>query len=536
MKHALGYLCIAIFFCSSIISSFSQATPVMRGRSFSQVQFFLPLAQYGDGLFWSAVGDLNNDNLTQEVVWMNSTYAIAFNSSGIPLWQTTLQFSITMPCLGDFDRDGYTDDLYNFESHNAYNSSGHYIPQNQNTSKPLHYANFTSYCLMGAVGDLNHDGYADDIVLPRKAFAYGKPSAPYWNFSKGSNYYGIQIGDLDNKGYFDDSLIATDNGTYALNETGKILWWIPYASYDAGDPPMQTMIINDFDGDGYKSDVLLTTGSSLFAFNESGKVLWNFSYNPYQTLLALGDLDDDGVKDAVAFMRTSQGANKADLMMLDLNTHTLLWNYTLPLSWTLTFADLEGNGFQDSVIVGAGKCYAFNKLGQLLGAGGKGNNMGFYCGDFDGNGRQDDFLSATWDGLESYRFAKLQIQIALLPEVTQWSEGWVTFKLNVTSQETIPLEVAWNLTGALAVSRTGKERVVPGAQSFDLDTQMAPGTCNITVTLSYVGLPFAETQLVVTINPPIGSPPLWWSAVLIALMVVWYFRKGGRVKQIMWRL
>jgi len=164
MKCGLGWLCVIIIFGASIATTSSQASPGLQSRSYAGVQFFLPLAKYGDGSFWSAMGDLDNDNLTQEVVWMNATYAFAFNTSGVPIWQTALQTLISLPCLGDFDRDGYTDDIIDMYSGNAYNSSGHYIPKDQNTSKPLHYANYTSYCVMGTVGDLNHDGYADDLV------------------------------------------------------------------------------------------------------------------------------------------------------------------------------------------------------------------------------------------------------------------------------------------------------------------------------------------------------------------------------------
>ena len=557
-RRLLGLLCIAVL-CLPIM--LHQARATFSVRDASAPLFFLPIEKYPSSLYFSpALGDLDNDNQTVEVVWSNITHQLAFNNSGALLWILPTPWGLQYPCIGDFDRDGYTDDL--LDSYNlsrptltAYNTSGATIATAVNAS--IHYANFTACNNVVAVGDFNRDGYADDIIVERQngtvgawypyscAYAYRNPSQTYWNLSYGNvapyrTTVGMTlIGDVDGDGWADDVVITTSlNRTYALNETGGLLWEFPAGSGGMPYPNKLWMLFADFDADGKANEVALYSDPDrrVFAIDSQGHALWNFSIESSEAELAVGDIDHNGYEDNLVIKTGATGQN---LTVLDA-VGSLLWSTLLPKSIHTTMVrDINNNGYRDNIIVGISNlAVAFDNFGQILGQGGTTGLA--YFGDFDSDGLTDDYISPAIDvtvpggiALTLFRFDHLRVNFTYLPYSSytfasdnRYSYGPL-FRFNVSSQESYSLPFTANFTTPWhdTSMNTFIRTIAPGNVSLVFTVPVPVGaTTPVELVLSYAGVPIATYQWEVSVYYSVGSPLIFY-AVCAALAIVIGFRQ-----------
>ena len=527
--------------------------PLFIIKGTDQLQAFLPVAQFNTtDVNTYCIADLDNDNVTQEVIFGNYTHLWAFNSTGNLLWICSVSGIpwIGYPCIGDFDRDGYTDDFFSVSSRIAYNQTGgKAVPITTFFNGTIHYANFSACNNMVAVGDLNHDGYADDVILEHPngsfpyfcAYSYMDPMHPLWTFSVGpppqffsDNLLMMQIGDLDGDGYKDDVVISTvQNCTYALNESGHILWTFPKIT--KGGLPVDSLIcIDDFDGQGGAAEVAMiamdayfSMDSSLFVLNSTGGILWTTPVGTEPSYLAKGDLDHDGFEDDLVFTRE----NMRDLVVFD-NEGILLWNHTFDESYILgaymnRVADLDGNGFRDNIIVRVLSndyhfhTYAFDNIGGLIGRGTMENF--FYFGDFDGDGRQDDCLEGA-DEITLYRFDLPRITATFAPNT---SHEYIAscyysyyFHFDINSQEPFPLEVTFNLSAPKVWLPTTRLLLPGNGTATCLMVFRVAGQYNLTATLSYLGVPFCTVEWAVTVEMEVSIGMPVWFVGICALVVI----------------
>ncbi len=170
-------------------------------------------------------------------------------------------------------------------------------------------------------GDFDRDGFDDDLAVFR-------PGPNSWSFDldsdgdtdastrMGPGDEGDQfvVGDFDGDGYVNDVGIFMASGrwyfgTFSYNpETGSIAWSAPFSGITwglRGDLP----VAGDFDGDGYRDD--------LGVFRPSNR-LWYLDYNfdgstdrrlsPWALsgdLPISGDFDRDGLSDDIGVFRPS---------------------------------------------------------------------------------------------------------------------------------------------------------------------------------------------------------------------------------------
>ncbi|MCH2225782.1 MAG: S8 family serine peptidase, partial [Crocinitomicaceae bacterium] len=255
---------------------------------------------------------------------------------------------------GDFDNDGYEDDIvgfYQFESleadMNVFLSNGMSfpIPKEWYTSGV---GNFDVTKFDGRVvsGDFDQDGFNDDIMifyeytLPVRTKAWlwfsdgTKFSTPVsWYDSGDGNFDALKIkgtvvsGDFDNDGYEDDVIALYGEPTF---RTRAFIWrstgsglTTPVSWYDSGVGNFDASKIRgrvasgDFDNDGFKDDLMafyeytVPVRTKAFVWKSTGMGLesietWydsgdgNFAANKIKGRVVSGDFDNDGFKDDVA--------------------------------------------------------------------------------------------------------------------------------------------------------------------------------------------------------------------------------------------
>ena len=528
MKRVLGLMLIAV-----LLTPIPGVAIELSALDDPGLQALIKMGEYQSsiGVFRGATGewrDLDTGNITREVVLGNGSHALVFNDSGSLVRQIS-NVGTRYPISGDFDRDGHIDDVYDNQDSTAdgtaYNSSGFEITDF--LDDPIHYANYSSSNYMYAVGDLNHDGYADDIVEMRKngsyhpyicCYSYMNHTQTHWNFSLGYTFPinlalgGMLIGDFDGDGYRDDVVCLTwMNWTYAFNETGGILWAQPRGGTASAYPSQPVLALGDFNHNGKLGEVAFVSeeAQQVVVLDEIGLKRWDFPIDYGTSFLTVGDLDHNGFLDNVVFGAGLNGTCKL-LRALDW-LGSELWNYTFPsrIYWA-AIGDLDGNGFQDNVVATTASQYTvFNSEGKVIA---RSESPGFpqFFGNFDGD-NASDLLSATL-GIELYRLGLPDIQLEILPSVfdehdDQWRaigdelpEALYSFKVNASSQEAFPLLVRFNLTSPTQASSTFKS-VSSGNSTIHLSVclQLTPGTYNVTLTASYEGATFCEIHVQVTV-------------------------------------
>ena len=504
----------------------------------SSDQAFIPMAWW-DTLFSYQLtrNYADSDNASVATLWANGSRVMFFNHSGRLLWTVDGLSNINFPIGGDFDRDGVVDDL--FEG-TAYTSAGSLITLPINN--PPTYENFTSCNNMRAAGDLNHDGYADDVVVQFlngshpyiSAYPYlGDVGTAYWNFSMyvpvGVLLDCMQIGDLDGDGFRDDvAIMTTINMTYALNETGGLLWSFPAGGGSLVRPINTRMVIGDFDRDGHPNEVAVASRyqESVFVIDRTGNELWSYPLNETYSFLAVSDIDHDGYEDDLAFLTASEGYLR-HLHVVD-GTGTELWNYTFSPNYYgyLVTSDFDGNGYRDNIQLGAFNTlgYVFNQSGEVIARGGY--DAMTWLHDYDGDGAQDDMITTgPGDDLWQFRFDQPHITVNFSRSTPQELEaGDRTIYYNFTSAELSPLYIECVLSDSVHTSSPIWE-IQPGTSNQSHTFSFMAGTHNLSLTLEYKNIPFYEIQLAITVHPVSTIAFSAWMMIGLGFIIVLMYNR-----------
>ncbi len=291
------------------------------------------------------IADLNNDGRNDVVVTDNNAIGVFLQNADGTLASKVLyssahsSFSNTYKVkTGDFNSDGLMDVVsidWGTQSHNV----DVYLQNNSGTlNVPATYVVEHGGYDDLEIGDVNHDGLTDIIVMSGQSYAHNNFGILLQNFSGLFNspvYYdlggdqltqGIAVGDINNDARQD--VIVTYGGNkpssfiaaFQQNNSATLNNAISYASYDIPESVAITDINND-----QRNDVILLHGG----WNKAGvyyqrtdstldaEVLYSIPYashyNPHG--LAVGDLNGDG---------------SSDIAIADYNNGLVLLYNTLP--------------------------------------------------------------------------------------------------------------------------------------------------------------------------------------------------------------
>lgn len=270
------------------------------------------------------------------------------------------------------------------------------------------------------VADLNNNGVKEYPVvgISEWLIAYYPNGSQYWNSSTPSgSIYEIDVGDLNNDGYFND-IVTVESGDYirVFNRTGGQVW----NSGDVGSDAVNVKI-GDMDKDGLNDDFAATvnngTGPAVSAYNTSNYTGWermwtyvnSTYYNSYEEIAVgvlnssypynyvsmstyttarpvilystngtpLFDVNSDlGQIDSVAFADLNNDGNSNELLLGELgelrtyrDNGTALWTSTNPTGYTydIQIADLTNDGTASEIVI-ADQYYvsAYNRTGTTL--------------------------------------------------------------------------------------------------------------------------------------------------------------------------
>lgn len=243
---------------------------------------------------------------------------------------------------GDFNNDGYIDDLASFSFDNnsseiqIFNSTGLSFYKNENLSWKS--KEFEIEKTNGKIvsGDFDNDGFRDDIasiceigVDKTKIFVWlnnnGKFVKQSWwygsDFNANQVFNTVVSGDFDNDGFIDDMAAFYDY----QDETTKVFVWKsdkekfnwPATMWYGGDFDASriqgTMVSGDFDADGYQDDIAafynyIDNATKVFVWQSNKqKFEWprtayfneNYDIDKLQNYIVSGDFDRDGINDDI---------------------------------------------------------------------------------------------------------------------------------------------------------------------------------------------------------------------------------------------
>ncbi len=359
-------------------------------------------------------GDFDRDGIEDDVaafydyigetrihVWESIGSGKAFEYSSSDGWWYGSSYSASninkRVVSGDFDRDGYKDDIAAFYDCGGGNTRIHVWKSNGSSfSGPVTWWVVSGYDvnrISGRLisGDFDRDGYEDDIVA---FYDYnGQTKAHVWRTSTnflgrvtGFNYSGssgwwqgasytasnitdrVISGDFDRDGYNDDIAAFCDYGNY---DTRMHVWqtngssfsistWWTSNGYNA-NKITNRVISGDFDRDGYKDDIACfydygnnqtrthvwkSTGTSFLYSGSSG--WWNVSGydgNKVSGRLVSGDFDRDGkIDDITAFYDYSSefGSVRSHVWQSNGNMFSNI-NNSLGYPWLIGFSYYSKN-------------------------------------------------------------------------------------------------------------------------------------------------------------------------------------------------
>ncbi len=329
--------------------------------------------------------DLNHDGVQDLVfVQQNPDYFIAMNTSGETYW--TIPFTEEYLFSGDFDRDGYLDDIISYVPFlystfpKAWNESGERIFTDKNNT-----INYAPCPVNDVIADFNGDGYFDDF-----SFGFVNATGNYYsasNFLSRKSLWNISLNDelvvtrlpcdLTNAGLLDTIFLdTTGNMSFAVGRNGSSLWTFQGGGWRDG--MSRPACIGDIDHDNYEDDIILISpwNNSLFALDNSGSVLWNFSSNSAIFVEAC-DYDNDNFKDEVCVLESTK------LLVLD-ELGSIIFQVSLNETFQVLMSDVNKDGLLDFLISGM-HLVIINHSGTFLGVGGYGSHTPITVADFNGD-------------------------------------------------------------------------------------------------------------------------------------------------------
>jgi len=211
-----------------------------------------------------------------------------------------------------------------------------------------------------AFADLDKDGIRDDIITGGYGDLYGFYSngTQKWKAADPVNYYNeVEVFDADNDSYYDELAIPDSNGNIRVfNETGGQL----FASADLGT--LYSIAVGDLDNDGIKNDIAVGEADGVFVYNSTDGTTWTQKWNYTLTYVVyeilFTDADRDGFEDDIVAL---EGRWDWAVVSVFNETGGLLWNTTDfgQDSVGMAAVDLDHDGYRDEIIA--------SELGDLFG-------------------------------------------------------------------------------------------------------------------------------------------------------------------------
>lgn len=150
-----------------------------------------------------------------------------------------------------------------------------------------------------AVGDLNHDGTLDIVVVTKegKVFSFDRRGDLLSGFPASLGGYNITsspaLGDIDDDGYL-EIVITGEKQIFALNHNGTLVNSFPFEIRDGRFS--SSPILGDIQGDGDIEIIVGTSEGQLIAYHHTGEIVAGFPLSTGGALRstpALLDLDGD---------------------------------------------------------------------------------------------------------------------------------------------------------------------------------------------------------------------------------------------------
>ena len=294
--------------------------------------------------------------------------------------------------IGDFNSDGYTDDVAFFTQENnvatveIFNSTGSSFYKNQIKSWASNEFNMTKTNGKIVSGDFDNDGFYDDIAAicevgidQTKIFVWinneGIFEKQIWWFGPDFNanqvFNTIVSGGFDNDGFVDDIAAFYDYQDYTTkifvwkSDSEKFSW--PATMWYGGDFDASriqgTLVSGDFDKDGFVDDVaafynytdkatkvfVWQSDKRNFAWPRTAYYNGNYDINKLENNIVSGDFDRDGfVNDLVTFEMTER--NEALARLWTMQNFKLIKGETLGVFETSQNVMLAGDFNKDNAI------------------------------------------------------------------------------------------------------------------------------------------------------------------------------------------
>ena len=351
---------------------------------------------------------------------------------------------------GDFDNDGYHDDIATFYAYGPTETRIHLF---RSTGTSFNYSgssgwwSSTGYLadkFTGRIvsGDFDNDGYHDDIAT---FYAYGptetrihlfRSTGTGFNYSGSSGWWSstgyladkftgrIVSGDFDNDGYHDDIATfyaygPTETRIHLFRSTGTGFnysrssgWWSS-TGYLA-DKFTGRIVSGDFDNDGYHDDIATfyaygptETRIHLFrstgtGFNYSGSSGWwsstGYLADKFTGRIVSGDFDNDGYHDDIA---TFYAYGPTETRIHLFRSTGTGFNYSGSSGWWIN-TDYHCNQLTDRLFSGD-----FNENGILDGF------VGFYS---YGNKSSRTHIWSKTNGVDSFQYVNTSLGFPWLVE------------------------------------------------------------------------------------------------------------------------
>lgn len=306
-----------------------------------------------------ALYDVDKDDTLEVIVpsSCNPTTYCFKGKSGAVLWQTPTAGSDSPPTIADINNNGKEEIM-----HGGFD--GHVLCMQSETGNILWDKEvFANSWVQTAptVVDLNNDGQLDFVVGTwafspdtSRIYAYsGNNQSLLWSRAVNDYiYHASAVADIDNDGKPELVFGDYSGKIYALNgENGSILWQYQASVY-VGAP----ITIADVNHDGV-CEVIFCDGYGVGVLSNMGALMWYYTIPNYANAfrgVAVGDINGDNSLDIVF------GTGKGNLIVLNGNTGTLIWNLDLAAHIGKTFsidhapliADFDQDGKIDIFIVG----------------------------------------------------------------------------------------------------------------------------------------------------------------------------------------
>jgi len=219
------------------------------------------------------------------------------------------------------------------------------------------------------VADINGDGL-NEIVMAAfdhgQVFAFrGTDCSLLWSSSISSSAYGsssVAVGELDPTRPGLEIAVTVDatQRLYVLSGTdGSTIW---SASLD--DVFLSAPTIADIDGDGI-GEIFVSSSYTTYAFRGNGTLLWSYPAGYKNSLVAVGDLGNDGTLEVV-FVGWDDLSREFQVFALRATNGTLVWYYPISDVGNVALADLDNDGQLEVVVVyGGGGVIALRHNGSL---------------------------------------------------------------------------------------------------------------------------------------------------------------------------